>query len=117
MKREQQEDYGFIDWIPLKKAFGRSKVICLICGAELQLLSGHIRKVHGISPNDYRKHVGVEKAQPLCSKNYSAKRRQIMKEQNRKARETVLTSEVIRDMLTKARETQAALKQRRNKCS
>jgi len=60
-----------------KKAFGRDKVYCMICGEGMKTLSRHLRTKHDMTPADYRKQFDIPRAQALAAKNYSEKRRQM----------------------------------------
>lgn len=60
-----------------KKAFGRDKVFCMICGEGMKTLARHLRTKHEITPSDYRKQFDIPRSQPLAAKNYSEKRRQM----------------------------------------
>ena len=63
-----------------KKAFGRDKVTCMICGTEMKTLSRHIRTAHDMKPSDYRKQFEIPRTQPLAARNYSESRRQMAKD-------------------------------------
>lgn len=63
-----------------KKAFGRDKVTCMICGKEMKTLSRHIRTAHDMKPSDYRKQFEIPRTQPLAARNYSESRRQMAKD-------------------------------------
>lgn len=63
--------------ISLKKAFGKDKVICMICGKAMTTLGRHIRMVHQITPAEYRKQFDIPRTQPLAAKAYSEKRKQM----------------------------------------
>lgn len=63
--------------ISLKKAFGKDKVICMICGKAMTTLGRHIRMVHQITPAEYRKQFDIPRTQPLAAKAYSEQRKQM----------------------------------------
>lgn len=63
--------------ISLKKAFGRDKVLCMICGKAMTTLGRHLRLVHEITPADYRKQFNIPRTQPLAAKAYSEQRKQM----------------------------------------
>lgn len=63
--------------ISLKKAFGKDKVICMLCGKEMKTLARHLKTAHGMSAGEYRKKFSIPRAQPLAAKNYSESRRQM----------------------------------------
>lgn len=63
--------------ISFKKAFGKDKVTCMICGKAMTTLGRHIRTVHQITPAEYRKQFDIPRTQPLASKAYSEQRKQM----------------------------------------
>lgn len=63
--------------ISLKKAFGKDKVTCMICGKAMTTLGRHIRAVHQITPAEYRKQFDIPRTQPLAAKAYSEQRKQM----------------------------------------
>jgi len=60
-----------------KKAFGKDRVICMICGKEMKTLSRHLRTAHNMTPAEYRDKFQIPKDQPLAARGYSEKRRQM----------------------------------------
>lgn len=60
-----------------KKAFGRDKVICMICGKEMKTLARHLKTSHGLKPGEYRKQFDIPRTQPLAARSYSESRRQM----------------------------------------
>lgn len=63
-----------------KKAFGKDKVICMICGKEMKTLARHLKTAHSMKPGEYRKQFGIPRSQPLAAKSYSESRRQMAME-------------------------------------
>lgn len=63
--------------ISKRKAFGRNKVTCMICGQEMKTLSRHLKTAHGLRPADYRKQFDIPRSQPLAARAYSESRRQM----------------------------------------
>ena len=64
--------------LTIKQAFKTSEVLCLICGkGGMQTLTRHINQAHQLKPAQYRKQFSIPKAQPLMSKAYAAKRKEI----------------------------------------
>ncbi len=63
--------------VSLKKAFGKDKVYCMICGKGMTTLGRHLRMVHEMTPAEYRKKFGIPSSQALAAKSYSAQRRQM----------------------------------------
>jgi len=60
-----------------KKAFGKDKIFCMICGKGFKTLSRHLRTAHEMTPKDYRKQFDIPSSQSLAAKNYSESRRQM----------------------------------------
>ena len=63
--------------ISVKKAFGKDKVICMICGHGMKTLARHLKTAHDLKPGDYRKQFGIPRTQTLAAKSYSESRRQM----------------------------------------
>ena len=60
-----------------KKAFGKDKVFCMICGKGMKTLTRHLKTAHDLKPGQYRKQFGIPSTQSLAAKNYSESRRQM----------------------------------------
>ncbi len=60
-----------------KKAFGKDKIFCMICGKGFKTLSRHLKTSHEMSASEYRKQFDIPRSQSLAAKNYSDKRRQM----------------------------------------
>ncbi len=60
-----------------KKAFGKDKVICMICGKEMKTLARHLKTSHDMKPGEYRKQFDIPRTQPLAARAYSESRRQM----------------------------------------
>jgi predicted transcriptional regulator len=60
-----------------KKAFGKDKIFCMICGKGMKTLSRHLKTSHDMSASEYRKQFDIPRTQSLASKNYSETRRQM----------------------------------------
>ncbi|KIH76820.1 transcriptional regulator, MucR family [Geoalkalibacter ferrihydriticus] len=63
-----------------KKAFGRDKITCMLCGKEMKTLSRHLKTAHDLKPAEYRKKFDIPRTQPLAARAYSEKRRQMAKD-------------------------------------
>ena len=64
--------------LTFRQAFKTNEVICMICGkGGMQTLTRHINQAHQLKPAQYRKQFNIPKAQPLMSKSYAAKRKEI----------------------------------------
>jgi predicted transcriptional regulator len=66
--------------IPVNKAFGADKVICLVCGKSFTTLKKHIAVSHQMTPKDYRKAFGVPSKTPLVARKYSEAKKKIAQE-------------------------------------
>ena len=60
-----------------KKAFGKDKIFCMICGKGMKTLSRHLKTSHDMTASEYRKQFDIPRSQSLASKSYSEKRRQM----------------------------------------
>jgi len=60
-----------------KKAFGKDKITCMICGKSMKTLARHLKTSHDMKPTEYRKQFDIPRSQPLAAKNYSESRRQM----------------------------------------
>ncbi|HEY7746976.1 MAG TPA: MucR family transcriptional regulator [Desulfuromonadales bacterium] len=63
--------------ISRKKAFGKDKVVCMLCGKEMKTLARHLKTAHGLKPGEYRKQFDIPRSQPLAARSYSESRRQM----------------------------------------
>jgi len=63
--------------ITRKKAFGKDKIICMLCGKEMKTLARHLKTAHGMKPGEYRKQFDIPRSQPLAARAYSESRRQM----------------------------------------
>ena len=60
-----------------KKAFGKEKIFCMICGKGMKTLSRHLKTSHQMSASEYRKQFDISRSQSLAAKSYSETRRQM----------------------------------------
>ena len=60
-----------------KKAFGKDKIYCMICGKGMKTLSRHLKTSHNITASEYRKQFDIPRAQSLAAKSYSETRRKM----------------------------------------
>jgi len=60
-----------------KKAFGKDKIYCMICGKGFTTLSRHLKTAHDMKPTEYRKQFDIPRTQTLAARNYSESRRQM----------------------------------------
>lgn len=60
-----------------KKAFGKDKVFCMICGKGMKTLSRHLKTAHQMTPGEYRKQFDIPRTQSLVARNYSETRRKM----------------------------------------
>lgn len=58
-----------------KKAFGKDKIYCMLCGKGFKTLSRHLRTAHDMTPKDYRKQFDIPRSQSLAARSYSESRR------------------------------------------
>ena len=60
-----------------KKAFGKDKIYCMICGKGMKTLSRHLKTSHEMTAAEYRKQFDIPRSQSLAAKSYSETRRQM----------------------------------------
>lgn len=72
---EAVEEVSGAPAISRKKAFGKDKVICMLCGKEMKTLARHLKTSHGLKPGEYRKQFDIPRSQPLAARSYSESRR------------------------------------------
>lgn len=60
-----------------KKAFGKDKIFCMICGKGMKTLSRHLKTSHNMTASEYRKQFDIPRSQSLASKSYSETRRKM----------------------------------------
>lgn len=73
---EEEED-ALAPAVSRKKAFGKDKVICMICGKAMKTLARHLKTAHGMTASEYRKQFDIPRTQPLAARAYSESRRQM----------------------------------------
>jgi predicted transcriptional regulator len=72
---EVQEDTA--PAVSRKKAFGKDKIYCMVCGKGFKTLSRHLKTAHDLKPTEYRKQFDIPRTQSLAARNYSESRRQM----------------------------------------
>lgn len=70
-----EEDAGPV--VTRKKAFGKDKIYCMICGKGMKTLSRHLKTSHDMTASEYRKQYDIPRSQSLAAKSYSETRRQM----------------------------------------
>lgn len=55
------------------------KIVCLDCGAELQMLKRHLMTHHNMTPEEYKARWNLASDYPLVAPNYADKRRDLAK--------------------------------------
>jgi len=70
-----EEEAPVASTISLKKAFGKDKVVCMICGKSMKTLARHLKTAHDLKPSEYRKQFGIPRTQALAARSYSESRR------------------------------------------
>ncbi len=71
------EEQGNEPAVSRKKAFGRDKIYCMICGKGMKTLARHLKTTHDMTPAAYRKQFDIPRSQSLAAKKYSETRRQM----------------------------------------
>lgn len=65
-----------------RKAFGKDKIYCMICGKAFTTLKRHLTTAHEMKPGEYRKQFGIPSSQPLAARAYSESRKQMAIDRN-----------------------------------
>jgi predicted transcriptional regulator len=63
--------------ISKKKAFGKKKIICMVCGKGFVTLKRHLGTAHEMTPKEYRAKFDIPAGTTLAAKDYIASRRQM----------------------------------------
>ena len=71
----EEEEPGPV--VSRKKAFGKEKIYCMICGRGMKTLSRHLKTSHDMTASEYRKQFDIPRSQSLAAKSYSETRRQM----------------------------------------
>ena len=74
---ETDKDADEAPAVSRKKAFGKDKIYCMICGKGFKTLSRHLKTAHDMTAAEYRKQFDIPRSQSLASKNYSETRRKM----------------------------------------
>ena len=59
-----------------RKAFGKDKIFCMICGKGFTTLKRHLKTAHDMTDKEYRETFDIPAGTPLAARNYSEARRQ-----------------------------------------
>ncbi len=73
----EQPEEDQVPVISRKKAFGKDKIFCMLCGKGMKTLSRHLKTSHAMTASEYRKQFDIPRSQSLAAKSYSEKRRQM----------------------------------------
>ena len=74
----QSADEGAAPALTVKQAFKTNEVVCMLCGkGGMKTLTRHLNQAHQMKPSHYRKQFNIPKTQPLMSKSYALKRKEI----------------------------------------
>ncbi len=65
--------------VSLRSSVKPDKIVCLDCGAELQMLKRHLMTHHNMTPEDYKARWNLTAEYPLVAPNYADKRRDLAK--------------------------------------
>lgn len=65
--------------VSLRASVKPDKIVCLDCGAELQMLKRHLMTHHNMTPEDYKARWSLPADYPLVAPNYADKRRDLAK--------------------------------------
>jgi len=74
----QTSEEGATPSLTIKQAFKTNEVVCMLCGkGGMKTLTRHLNQAHQVTPSQYRKQFNIPQSQPLMSKNYTLKRKEI----------------------------------------
>jgi len=65
-----------------RKAFGKDKIYCMICGKGFTTLKRHLNSAHELTPKEYRTKFNIPASTSLAAKAYSEARKQMAIEKN-----------------------------------
>ena len=68
--------------ITKKKAFGKKKIICMVCGKGFTTLKRHLSTAHDMTPKEYREKFDIPSGTTLAAKDYVDSRRQMALDKN-----------------------------------
>jgi predicted transcriptional regulator len=71
---EAQED---VPAVSKRKAFGKDKIYCMICGKGFTTLKRHLTTAHEMTPKEYRDKFDIPAGTTLAAKSYSESRRKM----------------------------------------
>lgn len=60
-----------------RKAFGKDKIYCMVCGKGFTTLKRHLKTAHEMSDKEYREKFDIPAGTALAAKSYSENRRQM----------------------------------------
>ncbi|PLX78591.1 MAG: MucR family transcriptional regulator [Desulfuromonas sp.] len=60
-----------------RKAFGKNKIYCMVCGKGFTTLKRHLSTAHEMTPREYRDKFDIPAGTVLAAKAYSESRRQM----------------------------------------
>lgn len=66
--------------VSLRSSVKADKIVCLDCGAELQMLKRHLMTHHNMTPEEYKARWNLPADYPLVAPNYTDKRRDLAKQ-------------------------------------
>ncbi len=67
-----------------RESIGEHTIICLECGCKefRQITHTHLRREHGLSPDEYRRKYNIPSKQPLVATSVTNRRKALAREQN-----------------------------------
>ena len=66
-------------WQTVRASIRRDHLVCLICGSKLKTLKRHLKAVHGLTPQQYRKDLGLPSNYPMVTAEFARERQQFAK--------------------------------------
>ncbi len=65
--------------VPIKRSISNDYIICLEDGKKLKMLRRHLKRVFGMTPEQYRTRWGLPSDYPMVAPSYAAKRSELAK--------------------------------------
>ena len=76
---EVVEDEPLTPAVPIRASVKQDHIVCLEDGRKMKLLKRHLRFVHGLNPNEYRKRWSLPADYPMVPAAYADTRREFAK--------------------------------------
>src|SRR5690606_14830985 len=65
--------------VPVRRSVKRDFIVCLECGSQHKMLRRHLRREHGLTPEEYRDRWSLKADYPMVAPSYAEKRSELAK--------------------------------------